>query len=71
MSGLAWAGIGLAGIGLVLILVCILRAVQLRRGDRDPEAAAAGLKRVILVNTVAVALAFLGLAMLLAGLLLF
>jgi hypothetical protein len=63
--GLALVAGGLVGLGF-----CIRQGVVMRRGGRPPEEIQARLARLMAVNLGSVALAGLGLAMLLAGLLL-
>lgn len=69
MTFLVWLGLAMAVFGVVLIGWCILRAVAIRRGDLSEDAIAGGIRRILLYNTVAVGIAFFGLAFMLLGLL--
>ncbi|MEM7500102.1 MAG: hypothetical protein AAF371_19210 [Pseudomonadota bacterium] len=66
MQFLLIAGLGLVAVGLFLIGRVILRA---RRLSRDPgsEDADAAFRRLILENGIGLGLAFLGMALVLAG----
>jgi hypothetical protein len=63
--GLALVAAGLAGLGY-----CIRQGFAMRRGGHPPEAVRVRLAQLLAVNLGSVALAGLGLALLLAGLLL-
>ncbi|MGF1444712.1 MAG: hypothetical protein ACFBRM_00760 [Pikeienuella sp.] len=70
MTVIAWIGLGLTALGLCLIIWCILRAGRLKKAELAPEAAKDELSRIFLLNNVAVSTAFLGLGMMLLGLML-
>lgn len=67
---LIWLGalISLGGVGA--LGWCILAAMRLRMSEMAPEAATARLRQLGTVNLAAVAAAFLGLALMAAGLIL-
>jgi hypothetical protein len=70
MKILALLGLALVVAGLLGLGFCIRQGIVMRRGGLPPEEIQARLARLIAVNLGSVALAGLGLACLLAGLLL-
>jgi len=70
MSWLLWAGAALAALGIAGLGWCIRRAARLRNSDAGREETQAVLEGLIAVNLGSVALAGLGLAMMIAGALL-
>ena len=70
MKFLVLPGLILAAAGLAGLVYCILQGLRIRRANLPPEAIHARLHRLLAVNLGSVALAALGLALLLAGLLL-
>ena len=66
-----YAGIALALIGLVGIIFCVREAARLKQlAQEDPEAVRARLHGLVAVNMGAVGIAFMGLALLVVGLIL-
>lgn len=63
--GAVTAALGLAGLGY-----CIREAVRIRKGGIPAEQSAAKLRALVAVNMAAVGVAFIGLGMAVAGLLL-
>jgi hypothetical protein len=70
MKILTSAGFVLVVAGLLGLAYCIRQGLRLRRGGLPPEAIVAELRKLLAVNVGSVALAALGLALLVAGLLL-
>jgi energy-converting hydrogenase Eha subunit E len=70
MQALIWAGAALTVIGLIGLGYCILRAVRARRSGLDGAAMRAELQRVVAINLAAVGVSALGLAAVVAGILL-
>lgn len=70
MTGVALLGAAMTAAGLALLAVVILRARRLRRDAPDPAATQARLTGLVALNFGAVALSFLGLGVVLVGLLL-
>jgi nitric oxide reductase large subunit len=68
MSLVVWIGAAMAALGVALLGVVILRARRLREAS-DPEARQAALHALVALNFGAVALGFLGLGVVLVGLL--
>jgi len=67
MSAVFWIGLGLAALGIAGLGLCIARAARLRRSDTGPEETRRALQGLVALNLGAVALAGLGLALMLAG----
>jgi hypothetical protein len=70
MQALIWAGsiitlIGVAGLGY-----CVARAFRARRGGLDDAAMRAELQRVVVINMAALGASALGLALVVAGIVL-
>ena len=63
-------GIGLSLAGLAGILWCMYRAARLRRAELSEDAIKAEVRRMVLVNMVAIGAAFIGLGLLVIGLVL-
>jgi hypothetical protein len=70
MQHLAPLGVSLTLAGLAGLFYCIVKGLQIRRAGLPPEEIHARLHRLLAVNLGSVALAALGLAIVLAGLLL-
>lgn len=70
MQALIWAGTALTVVGLVGLGYCILRAARARRAGLDDAAMRAELQRVVVINLGAVGVSALGLAAVVAGILL-
>lgn len=70
MQGLIWAGAALTMVGLGGLVYCILRAARAKRAGLDDAAMRAELQRVVTINLAAVGLSALGLAAVVAGILL-
>jgi hypothetical protein len=70
MQAMIWAGAGLTVIGLLGLGYCILRAIRARRAGLDDIAMRAELQRVVAINLAAVGISALGLAAVVAGVLL-
>jgi heme exporter protein D len=70
MQAMIWAGAGLTVIGLLGLGYCIFRAVRARRAGLDDIAMRAELQRVVAINLAAVGISALGLAAVVAGVLL-
>ena len=67
MNALLWIGAAVAAAGLALLGLLVRRAMALRGADLSAEGAARRLARLQALNTAGVALAFLGLALMLLG----
>lgn len=67
---LLWAGAMIAVAGFAGVLWCMLQAVKLRRGARQGADPSAGLRRLITMNMVSVSAAFLGLGVMIVGMVL-
>ena len=70
MQGLIWAGAALTVVGLIGLGYCILRASRAKRAGLDDAAMRAELQQVVAINLGAVGLSALGLASVVAGILL-
>lgn len=70
MQGLIWAGAALTLVGLAGLIYCILRAARAKRAGLDDAAMRAELQRVVTINLAAVGVSALGLAAVVAGILL-
>ncbi len=70
MQGLIWAGAALTLGGLAGLVYCIVRAARAKRAGLDDAAMRAELQRVVTINLAAVAVSALGLAAVVAGILL-
>jgi hypothetical protein len=70
MQALIWAGAALTVIGLIGLGYCILRAVRAKRSGLEDVAMRAELQRVVAINLAAVGVSALGLAAVVAGILL-
>ena len=69
MKTLVFLGALLTAAGLAGLVYCILQGFRIRRAGLPPEAIHARLHRLLAINLGSVALAALGLALLVAGLL--
>ena len=70
MQALIWTGAGLTLLGLAGLGYCVLRAMRARRAGLDDTAMRAELQRVVVINMAAMGVSALGLAMVVAGILL-
>jgi hypothetical protein len=70
MQGLIWGGAALTLVGLAGLVYCIVRAARAKRAGLDDAAMRAELQRVVTINLAAVGLSALGLAAVVAGILL-
>lgn len=70
MQGLIWAGAALTLVGLAGLIYCMLRAARAKRAGLDDAAMRAELQRVVTINLAAVGVSALGLAAVVAGILL-
>lgn len=70
MQALIWAGAALTVAGLLGLGYCILRATRAKRSRLDDAAMRAELQRVVAINLAAVGVSALGLASVVAGILL-
>lgn len=70
MEGLIWAGAALTMIGLGGLIYCILRAGRAKRAGLEDAAMRAELQRVVTINLAAVGVSALGLAAVVAGIIL-
>jgi len=67
MTSFLWIGAVFAAIGIAGLVWCIRRASRLRRSDAGRDETQRVLQTLVAVNFASVALAFLGLAMMIAG----
>jgi hypothetical protein len=70
MEILIWAGAGVSLIGLVGLIWCIVTVWKARKAGLDDAALKAMLQRVVPVNTAALFLSFIGLMMVVLGIIL-
>lgn len=70
MDGLIWAGAALTLAGLAGLVWCILLAAKAKRSGLDDAAMRAELRRVVTINLAAVGVSALGLAAVVAGIVL-
>ena len=70
MTVVIWIGAILAVLGLVGVLWCIRKAAWLKRAELDDDAARTEINRLIFGHMAAIGTAFLGLGLLVMGLLL-
>lgn len=70
MQGLIWAGAALTVVGLIMLGYCILRATRAKKSGLEDAAIRAELQRVAVINLAAVGVSALGLAAVVAGILL-
>lgn len=70
MQALIWAGAAMTVAGLLGLGYCILRATRAKRSGLDDAAMRAELQRVVVINLAAVGVSALGLAAVVAGILL-
>jgi hypothetical protein len=70
MQVLIWAGAALTLLGLVGLGYCILRASKAKRAGLDDTTMRAELQKVVAINLAAVGVSALGLAAVVAGILL-
>lgn len=70
MQFLIWAGAGLAGLGLVGVLISLLMAYRLKASEKTAVENAGRFRMVYMVNALAMGLAFLGVGVAILGVLL-
>lgn len=70
MQSLIWAGAAMTLVGLAGLIYCILRAARAKRAGLDDAAMRAELQRVVTINLAAVGVSALGLAAVVAGIML-
>jgi hypothetical protein len=70
MQALIWVGAALTVVGLAGLVWCILLARRAKRAGLDDAAMRAALQRVVTINLAAVGVSALGLAAVVAGILL-
>ncbi len=70
MDAMIWIGAGMAVVGLAGLAWCIRRAMEMKKSPLPPEEAQGVFHRLIAVNMASVAFAFLGLGLLIVGLIL-
>ena len=70
MNAFLWIGIALTVAGLAGLAWCIAKAAWLRRAEITNEQATAELRRLVPANVAAVGVAFIGLAVLVVGVIL-
>lgn len=70
MGALVWIGAAMAVVGLAGLAWCIRRAMVMKKSPLPPEEAQGVFHKLIAVNMASVAFAFLGVGLLIAGLLL-
>ena len=70
MSGFVWAGAALALAGIAGLAWCVRRAAWLRRAEIADADVQAELRRLVAVNIAAFGVGFLGLALVVVGLIL-
>ena len=67
MQILIWAGAGLAGLGLVGVLISLLMAYRLKTSPLSAEENAPRFRTVYMINALAMGFAFLGIAVAVLG----
>jgi crotonobetainyl-CoA:carnitine CoA-transferase CaiB-like acyl-CoA transferase len=70
MEILIWMGAAAALIGVAGLVFCVLQALRARRAGLDDDAMRAELQRLVVLNMTAFGISALGLAMVVAGILL-
>ncbi|MBL9051602.1 MAG: hypothetical protein JNK19_15940 [Tabrizicola sp.] len=70
MQALIWIGAGFTLLGLAGLVYCILRALKVRKSGLEDSAMRAELQRVVVINMAALGVSALGLAAVVAGILL-
>jgi heme exporter protein D len=70
MQAMIWAGAAMTLVGVAGLGYCVLRTVRARRAGLDDAAMRAELQRVIAINMAALGFSALGLAAVVAGILL-
>lgn len=70
MQALIWIGAGFTVLGLAGLVYCILRALKVRKSGLEDSAMRAELQRVVVINMAALGVSALGLAAVVAGILL-
>ncbi|MEM1382459.1 MAG: hypothetical protein AAF713_15620 [Pseudomonadota bacterium] len=70
MSAVAYFGLGLVLLGLGLLVRCIFRAQAIRSGELAAEEAQSAMRRLIWQHMLAVSTAFMGLGIMVVGMVL-
>lgn len=70
MQALIWIGAGFTLLGLAGLVYCILRALKVRKSGLENSVMRAELQRVVVINMAALGVSALGLAAVVAGILL-
>ncbi len=70
MEYMIWIGAALTGLGLLGLMWCIYSVVQKRRAGLPEADMRAALQKVVVLNMVALAVSFLGLMLVVAGVIL-
>ena len=70
MQILIWAGAGLAGLGLIGVLISLMMAYKLKASPLSSEENAPRFRTVYLINALAMGLAFLGIGVAFLGIIL-
>ena len=67
---IVYAGLGIAIVGVLMLLRCVHRASQIRASEFEPGELEAELRRLILMNGASVGIGFFGLAVMVVGMVL-
>lgn len=70
MDAMIWIGAAMAVIGLGGLAYCIRKAMEMKKSPLPPEEAQGVFQKLIAINMASVAFAFLGLGLVVAGLIL-
>ncbi|MEO6298710.1 MAG: hypothetical protein ABIV25_13495 [Paracoccaceae bacterium] len=70
MATLIWGGAALALVGVVGLLWCVRLALRVKSMAQDTEASRAALQKVVVWNMAALGIAFVGLMMVVVGIIL-
>lgn len=70
MDWIVWAGVALTVVGILMLVRLILRARRLSKGGTEPGALEAELRRIIFLHGAAIGVAFMGLAIMIVGMVL-
>jgi Co/Zn/Cd efflux system component len=70
MDWLIWPGAGVALLGVIGLVVCVVSAVRLRKSGLDDVQMKARLQRLVALNLASVAISAIGLMMVVMGILL-
>jgi len=70
MEWIVWTGVAVTVVGILMLLRLILRANRLRKGGAEPGMLESELRRIIFLHGAAIGVAFLGLAIMIIGMVL-